>query len=952
MIHEPRVDKVRSLRFKWQSDALLTQAIEGALDRIGFTEEYIASVGRSGLGHRKAIKDSVWGMLEFDREEMAVIDSPLLQRLRSIRQLGFSYLTYPTAEHSRFAHSLGMAHVVGRFIANINRRREGDPPALSPTVKGFQDFTALAPLKERELRYAALLHDVGHLPFSHAGESAVKSREELFRCGGGSVRDRITIAAAQTHLGKSNSISELISLMLILSKRFEAFYAVIDPANAKDPDSLLRIACLIAGVPAIAACPNIQDIISAAALDADKVDYVGRDAQACGISVGVDVSRIFLGGGIVLAQARSFDPTYSAEEWRSLFVVNASGADTLDEIVQARSSLYHRVYLHPVTRTAEALLTAALHHNARRAEGSAEPTLTDVFGLWATDDQQLIQTLCRSSDEKLAKLGDMLRLRRLPKKACAIAAKLTELQVPLNDVFKSVEASQAQKLQKDVANSFLERLTREQIQTVDVPNLEARITGEALRLRDKLASIGRTDLIPGEPLEIVTFTPIAAMDAVRTDAMVFQGGELIRTPIVTNVQGQQDALDIFKAVGFVACDEPWREIVLHASRRIIYDLSRSSKPQTFSRFLVANSPTSEVRFQHQTILELQGLARRANIPASRAETYVSAAEEAGYFDDAPLLARRTEKTDPKVRDVARRFRIFDGDWGWRVSKESVAAFVDQFPHALRKDALEMLRGGTVLDREELVKLVSNAVERLRAGGSGERMVMVPLSPSSGGSVHADVRDQMQGDVDHASSLAEVLVEGDQRTIVLLDDNAASGVQAAAQLYTLAGVGGDQKPLELSKEEEFVSTLDTPHLNLLRGRKLALCVAMGTERAAARIAEAANAVGFNFEGLFYGQEIAPAADRPQALEMFLRGVGRELISLRTYGKPYRDLVDEDMKRFCEERSFGYGELGGVLTTRANVPTSTITALWQPGLYQDRPWVPLFLRRGRFSELILG
>src|SRR5512136_2897773 len=96
----------------------------------------------------KIIKDPIHGYIEVEDFALALLDSPLLQRLRYIKQLGFSYLVYPGANHTRFEHSLGTM-----FLADVASRRFG----LSE--------------EDRTLVVAAgLLHDIGHGPFSHASE--------------------------------------------------------------------------------------------------------------------------------------------------------------------------------------------------------------------------------------------------------------------------------------------------------------------------------------------------------------------------------------------------------------------------------------------------------------------------------------------------------------------------------------------------------------------------------------------------------------------------------------------------------------------------------------------------------------------------------------------------------------------------------------------------------------
>src|SRR5438552_1595359 len=104
---------------------------------------------RSGV---KAIKDAVWGMIDVQPEECVVVDSPPLQRLRRVRQLGVTYLTYPTAGYSRFEHTLGAMHQAERMLRAIATR--------SPNPQEILNYTPI-------IRLAALLHDVGHLPLSH-----------------------------------------------------------------------------------------------------------------------------------------------------------------------------------------------------------------------------------------------------------------------------------------------------------------------------------------------------------------------------------------------------------------------------------------------------------------------------------------------------------------------------------------------------------------------------------------------------------------------------------------------------------------------------------------------------------------------------------------------------------------------------------------------------------------
>src|SRR5437868_2394320 len=127
-------ERAARLQHRWYSeDPSFGTLVHGALDRVGFTENYVnfwIAEAESGRVPRKdkVVKDNVWGMVKLDWSSARLLDSPLVQRMRSIKQLGFTSLTYPSAEHSRFVHSLGMFAVVSRFIESISNNKEWGEP--------------------------------------------------------------------------------------------------------------------------------------------------------------------------------------------------------------------------------------------------------------------------------------------------------------------------------------------------------------------------------------------------------------------------------------------------------------------------------------------------------------------------------------------------------------------------------------------------------------------------------------------------------------------------------------------------------------------------------------------------------------------------------------------------------------------------------------------------------
>ena len=185
------------------------------------------------------IRDPLWNNIRLDPLSFELIDTPAFQRLRYVRQLGLAFLVYPGATHSRFEHALGTYHLARRTLDAVRgagrlRRRSAATSACS-------------------MRVAALLHDIGHYPFSHALEEiGAMHHEDVARpliCDG--------------------EVADILRREL----------------GADAPE---RIVALIRGE----SDSPLQGLISGS-IDLDKLDYLRRDAFMCGVSYGeIDVDRL------------------------------------------------------------------------------------------------------------------------------------------------------------------------------------------------------------------------------------------------------------------------------------------------------------------------------------------------------------------------------------------------------------------------------------------------------------------------------------------------------------------------------------------------------------------------------------------------------------------------------------------------------------------------------------
>ena len=308
------------------------------------TVEATASEGRRHVPDQVVVRDPVHGDIALTHEEVSLLDTPEMQRLRGIRQLGAAYLVYPGAMHSRFEHSLGTLYWAERIL-QVLAQEEGGVDAGD----------------RRTIRFAALLHDVSHIPFGHTFED----ERALFGRHDRPARLRLFLERGE------------------LGARLDR----LDPGAA--------VKALLSGGES-----GWRRDVVAGSLDADLLDYLRRDAYFCGLPKAYDdrIVRSFarVGGrlGLDLRQGG-----LDREDVRTEAV----------ELLRLRYFLTERVYYHHAKLAAGAMVAKAVEL-AVEAGALAEE---DIYPL---DDAGLIARLCRSGDDPAGLAEDFSR-RRLVKRA-------------------------------------------------------------------------------------------------------------------------------------------------------------------------------------------------------------------------------------------------------------------------------------------------------------------------------------------------------------------------------------------------------------------------------------------------------------------------------------------------------------------------------------------------------
>ncbi len=284
---------------------------------------------------RLRLRDPIHGFLGADALEAALIGSRPLQRLRWMRQLGFTFLVFPGAEHSRFSHVLGAMGLAGRVFDSLLAKR----PELLPERE-----RALA---RRLVRAGALLHDIGHPPFSHSAEDRFEGgidHEEMTR----RLLAAPEIAAIFREHGDGLEVDAVVELLA-----------------GRVPPGRRFLAQIISGE-----------------LDVDKMDYLLRDSLFCGVRYGVyDLDRL----------VETLVPVVDEASGETTLGVEAGGVHAVEALILARYYMFTQVYFNVTAKALEHHLTAWL-----AAEGRRWPADPELF--LAEDDLSTLAALRASGD--------------------------------------------------------------------------------------------------------------------------------------------------------------------------------------------------------------------------------------------------------------------------------------------------------------------------------------------------------------------------------------------------------------------------------------------------------------------------------------------------------------------------------------------------------------------------
>jgi len=297
---------------------------------------------------KKIIRDSIHGNIKIEKLFIELLQTPELQRLYNIKQLGLAHLVFPGAHHSRLEHSLGTYHLSQRAADSLNLEE-----------------------KEKEIiSCAALLHDIGHGPFSHTLENLLRDSLNVDHVD---LTEKLIFGEYEIFEDNEKDIINTPTVKDILKN-----YGI----NKK------RLADIIKGKTNVK--PYLSQLIDST-IDVDQLDYLIRDAYYTGVSYGIiDIER-FLQTLII-----------SNNELK----INRKGVSVVENILMARTLMYSSIYFHKTVRIAELMLSKAIE------------LINDVkpIDYYKKTDSELINFL-KDKGEFQRKISTCLKYRKLFKQA-------------------------------------------------------------------------------------------------------------------------------------------------------------------------------------------------------------------------------------------------------------------------------------------------------------------------------------------------------------------------------------------------------------------------------------------------------------------------------------------------------------------------------------------------------
>lgn len=889
-----------------------------------YLAQYTKTIRHNG---RKEINDALWGTISLTPIEVAIIDSPLLQRLRNVKQLGVAHWVYPSAIHSRFEHTLGVLHQIQQLIIGLN----------SAPQSSDQHTTLIDTNKAQLLRICALLHDIGHAAFSHVSEKALEGlpafrtlssefANDLNRETPG--EDKQLSEMLAYYIVRSPAMRELLDILLKKHRRSLNFKEDHEENLEYVIDSISRA---LIGRKIDDNLPLLHELISGP-FDADKLDYLARDARLAGIPSLLDIPRLIQKLSVAGMPANKLPQdiagrvsTLKEHETAWLFGIKMSAKSVLDELQLARVLSYAKIYRHPKVIAIEQMIRAFI---VGVSTTTTSAQLLKLLYSWPDDSilglkgSQLCEALGLDRRKKGKRLLDTLKnaesaLQAIRERRLWVRA----FQLNSPDIYgnKGPEPDEMANFREEInhpdgCEAFLKTVRDEthkliQLNLIDpakAPNriaLDSCIMIRVLSSSSGATQTGRAYLISG------------SSNAIQLGSYM----ELKESWVESYMTDQPRAL--------IFCPPEIADIVYLAVERAAWTRHKTRLPDY----------SSEISKRDIAVL----WDYKAKVPAE----YWSGIP----YDLRPAPARMKDVDITNTIGVFNEIRLQYQEpdppqWITKLKAKPVKSdkrtktWLHQFgTDELVECAAHLLKNFRILTRDDTTTTLK---EFFRSNPNFEDAWVVPFGGAKDSSA---VQAYLGAHIGNArtGSLDEYARHKDGKPLIFLDDFIGSGGQATDILATWFNRSDLRK--DLGEERE---TLTPEIAEYLSKCEIAFVFVSGWAAGLNAVKNISEKLGLKSTVFCYiNEDQIPFAEkcllgsfpRP-TIDKFLKHcgrIGKELLQ----SEPGTEITENKL----DERALGYGNKGMLMASLFNTPTQTLTAIWASGIADGTLWSPLLRRR---------
>ncbi len=883
-----------------------------------FCAEYLPCSTPRVSSH-KIIADPVEGYSSLDSWEMSVVDTPMFQRLRGIRQLGLAYLVYPTLGYSRFEHVIGIRARFEQLIAILrdNELLRGQGTVILPTEK-----------QQIRMRLALLCHDLGHCLFSHVSESVIEQLP-----GHANYPSSASVMSLFHQLaGRKLPMAEILSVLIITSQPFIDYLHAIGIPDAGRHEGADKIAFdaahLVLGLP-LPRDPSSLFLaqLMNSGLDVDKLDYMFRESLLSGISLGISLQWLmkklmisYLSGDHVPNGLRSRLGGFTKDQQFAVLSLQRGGQFAFEEFCVARLTLHEKIYLHQKIRAAEAQVRAGLFRLGHEVSGYNE------IHRWL----YLKESLADHPDATLPCLPTMDLFNREHPRTIApfnLHGVCNRLLLSRSFAF-GWQNSIADPLRHDAKDHGVDRLM-ETARTDHLKYLSA--------IRERLSMI--LSLLSVEDVNVDSLTILIDPPKLSTiqqgqDSVYIEYPSRLSLRWTMPIDRIEDYYHRNRALGYVFTENHALPFVLLAAERAAWDLCG-------------------------VVCVQEGFVNK-DVVAQSCELRISL-DRRGFYDDAAPLRPISDflagvEAQMIVTTVAERLAPYESRTKKRVSPASVTTFVSQFPADLQPAALSWLQNIRFIRPDtELCTLISRLAKE-RLSPAWKSLGISPLGATTDSAYHIayDLREPLSESLPKTVRAPQVpLAEALGMSLdcyLIFDDNTNSGLQA---LNIVAAWLGKDLPDKLQLKEDHVQSLPKELAKELLGKPTCFAFALATEGAPERLQSLlvehlgfsrsllqchASVVLEHKHKLFSGTDAAFQHVDKVRLRDFLVDVAKTIF-----------IEEGKTPEVAEARSLGDNRAEAMTVFPYNCPTMTIPAIWLAGKYGRAQWVPLVERGRRMNPL---